>query len=181
MSAFAQAIVNTGDTLQLAIKGVPMEEQGQINGEYPVSSAGKIYLPYLSENPITATGLTTAALARKIESAYKAAEIYTTPTISIQSLNEAKREDLKVTQAIQKFVNVSGQVSRPGQQPHRPNLTLIEVVSQAGPTTFAALRRVELLRNKKIYKYDMDIPAHMRVKVYPYDQITVQEKNWRGQ
>ncbi len=181
LASFAQAVINIGDTLTISIKGVPMEEQGQINGSYPVSKAGRIHLPYLSSNPINANGLTVAALARRIEVAYKSAQIYTTPTISIQSLNDQKREAKRTDEAIQKYFTISGQVGSPGPKPFRPNLRMIDVVSQAGPTTFAAQNRVELLRNGKIYKYNMKIPAHMLVKVYPNDQIFLKQKNWIGQ
>ena len=181
LASFAQAVINIGDTLTISIKGVPMEEQGQINGSYPVSKAGRIHLPYLSSNPINANGLTVAALARRIEAAYKSAQIYTTPTISIQSLNDQKREAKRTDEAIQKYFTISGQVGSPGPKPFRPNLRMIDVVSQAGPTTFAAQNRVELLRNGKIYKYNMKIPAHMLVKVYPNDQIFLKQKNWIGQ
>jgi protein involved in polysaccharide export with SLBB domain len=180
ISAFAHAAaVKTGDVLAITIKGVPTEEQSLIGGEYPVSSDGKVYLPYLPS--ITASGLTTSALARKIESAYKAQRIYTTPTISIQSLSDSEREKLKISQDIQQFLTVSGQVGRPGPLPYRPGLKLIDAVSQSGPNAFAAQNRVELLRNGKITKYNMKIPAHMLVEVLPNDQITLKEKDWLGQ
>lgn len=180
LASFVQAKVTKGDTLSISIRGVPPEEQNQINNNYPVSSEGKIHLPYL-DSPISASGLSTTSLARRVEAAYRKAQIYTTPNISIQSMREQKVEVDATEKAVMKFLTVSGQVSRPGPQGFRPGLRLIDVVSAAGPTTFAAQNRVELLRNGKIYKYDMKIPAHMVEKVYPKDQITLKEKNWRGQ
>ncbi len=188
MASIGYAKVTKGDRLVVMIKGVPKEEQGQINGQYEVDKSGKLHLPYLSTTPITAVGLTPAAVARKIEVAYKKAEIYTDPNISVQSLNEVERKKIaadakqkkQVAEAIQKFLTVSGQVGRPGPQPYRPGLRIIDVVSQAGPTTFAAQNRVELLRNGKVYKYNMKNPQHMVEKVYPNDQITLKEKNVWG-
>lgn len=185
IASFAQAKIIKGDTLTITIKGVPQEEQVQINGQYEVSTANQIFLPYLTNVPISTSGLSTASLARRIEAAYRNAQIYTTPTISIQSLNVqndlAKKRDKISTEAIQKFVTVSGQVGRSGPQPYRPGMTLIDVVAAASPTTFAAQNRVELLRNGKIYKYNMKVNSHMIEKVYPNDQIILKEKNWRGQ
>lgn len=185
IASFAQAKIIKGDTLTIMIKGVPQEEQVQINGAYQVSPANKVFLPYLTNTPISTSGLTTTSLARRIEAAYRNAQIYTTPTISVQSLyeqnEEAKKRDKKTTDEIQKYLTVSGQVGRPGPQLYRPELRLIDVVSQAGPTTFAAQNRVELLRNGKVYKYDMRVPADMVQKVYVNDQITLKEKNWLGQ
>ncbi len=184
LASFAQARIIKGDTLTITIKGVPEGEQGQINGQYEVSKSNQIFLPFLTNMPISTSGLSTSALARRIEAAYRNAQIYTTPTISIQSLNEqkelAKIRDKITTEEIQKFVTVSGQVGRSGPQPYRPGLRLIDVVSAAGPTTFAAQNRVELLRNGKIYIYDMKIPEHMVEKVYPNDQIILKEKKWNG-
>ena len=180
LASLAHAKITKGDTLAIAIRGVPQEEQAQINGSYQVSTDGKVHLPYLSNQAIYANGLTTASLARKIEAAYKNAKIYTTPSISIQSTGELAKKDMERTQDLQKFLTVSGQVGRPGPQQYRPGMKLIDVVSSAGPTTFAAQNRVELLRNGKVYKYDMKVPAHMVELVYPNDQITIKEKNWRG-
>ena len=90
VASFAQAKIIKGDTLTISIKGVPQEEQVQINGQYEVSTANKIFLPYLTNAGISTSGVSTASLARRIEAAYRNAKIYTTPTISIQSLNEQK-------------------------------------------------------------------------------------------
>lgn len=179
MTAHAHAAVKIGDVLSVSIKGVPTDEQGQVNGNYPVSTDGKIYLPYISS--IDASGSNTSAIARKIESAYKSARIYKSPTISIQSLSDSEKEKKKISDEIQQFLTVSGTVGRPGPLPYRPGLKLIDVVSQSGPTVFAAQNRVELLRDGKITKYNMKIPAHMLVEVYPNDQITLKEKDWKGQ
>lgn len=185
IASFAQAKIIKGDTLTIMIKGVLQEEQVQINGAYQVSPANKVFLPYLTNTPISTIGLTTTSLARRIEAAYRNAQIYTTPTISVQSLyeqnEEAKKRDKKTTDEIQKYLTVSGQVGRPGPQLYRPGLRLIDVVSQASPSTFAAQNRVELLRNGKIYKYDMRVSADMVQKVYVNDKITLKEKNWLGQ
>jgi protein involved in polysaccharide export with SLBB domain len=180
LSTGAHAVINKGDTLTISIKGVPTEEQGQINGNYSVTKAGRIHLPYLSSNPINANGLTVAALSRRIEAAYRNAKIYTTPTISIQSLNDKQRESKRIGEAIQEYYTISGKVGAAGPRPYRSGLLLIDVVSAAGPTTFAAQNRVELRRNGKLYIYNLKLPAHMMVKIFPNDQIFLKEKNWLG-
>lgn len=182
LASLAQAKIAKGDTLTIVIKGVPQSEQAQINGIYEVSRESKIALPFLKE--LSVSGLTTSKLARRIETEYRNAEIYTTPNISIQSKNEqdelARTLAKKTNEKIETYLTVSGKVGRPGPQAYRPGLKLIDVVSASVPTTFAALNRVELLRNGKIYKYDMDVSAHKLEKVYANDQINVKEKNWRG-
>ena len=178
ITSLLQAKISKGDNLNISIKGVPTDEQTTINGTYPVSSSGKIHLPYVS--PISASGLSADALARRVEAAYKNAQIYTTPNISITSLKDVESERKKIEEGNQKFVTVSGQVGRSGPQAYRPGLRLIDVVSAAAPNEFAAQNRVELLRNGKTYKYDMKIPAHTVVKVYPNDQIKLNQKKWNG-
>jgi len=177
---FANATVSNGDILQISIKGVPQGEQAQVNGTYQVSNSGKIHLPYLSTTPISAKGVSTTVVARRIEAAYKKAEIYTTPTISIQSVTDERKLGQAINDKLQRYLTVSGKVGRPGPQVYRPGMKLIDVVSAANPTTFAAQNRVELLRNGKKYTYNMKIPAHMLVPVYPNDQITLNEKRWNG-
>ena len=180
LSAFAQAVIIKGDRLSISIKGVPTEEQGQVNGSYPVSSAGKIYLTYLTNNPISASGLSTDALARKIEAAYKKAQIFTTPSISIRTMTDEAQEAERSKNKMQKFYRITGAVGSAGPQPYRPGLTIIDVISIAGTSGFAATKRVELLRNGKTYIYNMEINSHMMEKIYPEDHITVKKKNFWG-
>ncbi len=179
MATITQAAVSSGDVLIISIKGVPQDEQVQFSGNYPVSPEGNIHLPHLQG--MSAAGSSTSALARKIEAAYKASEIYRNPTISIQSANDTAITEQGIDQKLAKFITVSGKVGAPGSKPYRPGMTLIDAVSQAAPTAFAAQKRVELLRNGKITKYNMEIPEHMMIRVLPNDTITLQEKDWRGQ
>ncbi len=180
LAAVAQATVAgetkavKGDTLLITIKGVPQEEQAQVNGHYVVTKEGNLLLPYLAKSPIKVAGKEPRAIAKIIDSAYKEARIFTQPVLTVIHLSGHTHIGCGKTV---RFLTVSGQVGRPGPQPYRPGLRLIDVVSQAGPSTFAAQNRVELLRNGKVYKYNMKIPAHMVEKVYPNDQITLKEKN----
>lgn len=176
--AVGQGRITSGDTLTITIKGVPQEEQAQINGMYPVTSSGRIKIPYI-DGYIAANGRSAEAVARSIEGAYKSAKIYNNPTISITFENLKKQQD--EIDRVKKFVTLSGELGRPGPIPYRPGMTLNEAVFSGAPTTFGATNRVELLRNGKKYKYDMRNAQHMMLKVYPNDQIKVPQKNWRGQ
>lgn len=170
----AQSKVSPGDTLNISIKGVPSEEQAQISGPYVVDGSGKIKLPYI-KGYISASG-STSNVARRVEAAYKAAQIYSTPTITISSM----RAENETQKDLQKFLSVAGQVGRSGPIAYRKGLTLGEAVATASPNTFAALNRVELLRNGKLYKYNVKDSKYMVLKVYPNDQITVPQQNMFG-
>lgn len=174
----ASAKVEKGDSLIVSIKGVPAEEQAQINGKYRVGLDGNIHLPFLNRVPISAKGLSLSAVARRIENAYINAKVYTTPSISLESLRDQKKEiDGTETNT---FITVSGSVAKPGPQRYHSKMTLIDVVSASSPTKFAAQNRVVLIRNGKTYRYDMKIPSHMTLKVYAKDQVILNEKKWTG-
>jgi len=174
--ANAGSRIVSGDILTLTVTGVPAEDRASISSNYSVTSGGYIKLPYLT-GQIKASGYTPGALARRIESAYRAAKIYTNPAVSIVSSRQKDDEAKKIL----KFVTVTGMCRAPGPKPFRPGMTLMEVVSMAAPNEFAALNRVELLRNGKLYKYDLKRnPRHQTLRVYPNDQITLKQVKWNG-
>lgn len=172
----AQSSVRPNDTLTITIKGVPQDEQVTVNGQYVVSAGGRLKLPYL-DSTITASG-STDTVARRIEQAYKSAQIYTSATITVKSLRDDIRDKEKIAQ---RFLSVGGQVGRPGPVQYRTGMTIYEAVSSAAPNAFGAINRVKLLRNGKTYTYNLKLDKHKSLKVYPEDILTVPQKDWRGQ
>ncbi|MGJ8657046.1 MAG: VIT domain-containing protein [Akkermansiaceae bacterium] len=77
-------------------------------------------------------------------------------------------------------VAFSGQLRNPGLLSLRSGTTLKQGVDLSHPTVFAALNRVELHRNGKVYKYSMKIPEHQIEKLYPHDRIFIREQNFWG-
>src|SRR5690606_30876593 len=75
--------IEAGRSVQIAIMGVPAEEKGKIDANYPVSSSGTINLPFIGT--IRAAGMSAEGLAISIQNAYKNAEIYNDPTIQVFS------------------------------------------------------------------------------------------------
>ena len=153
-----------------------MEQQSLIADQYTVSSDGYIKLPLL-EKQIKASGISGAALSRRIEDAYKTAEIYNNPLINI--ITDKDRAGQKIDNEL---VSVGGHVKSPGLKPYTRGMTLSQAVTSAGgANAFGSMRRVTLLRNNKMYTYDLKNIKHMQEKVYPGDSITVPQKNWLGQ
>jgi len=172
--ASAQSI-STKEILSITIKGVPGGEQTRISGEYVVSPDGHIYLPLL-KGGIRASGKSSSALARSIESAYRAAEMYQNPRITVVS-----RKDSAASNIDRQIISIGGFVKSPGQKPYTRGMTLFQAVSAAGgETAFGSIRRVELHRNGKKWIYDLRKSEHMRVKVYPQDSINIPQKKWNG-
>ena len=173
-SASAQ-IISTKEILSISIRGVPATEQTRISGEYVVSPDGHVYLP-LIEGGIRASGKSSSALARSIESSYRSAEMYTNPRITVVS-----RKDSAASNIDAQIISIGGFVKSPGQRPYTRGMTLFQAISAAGgETAFGSIRRVELHRNGKRWTYDLRKAEHMRVKVYPQDTINVPQKKWNG-
>ena len=158
-------------TLTITIKGVPGTEQTRISGQYVVDSSGNVFLPLL-KNGLRASGISSSALARKIEAAYRSAEMYQNPRITVISTKDAAEGVID-----RMVVSIGGFVKRPGPVAFMRNMTLFQALSAAGgETAFGSIKRVELHRNGKKYVYNLKKPAHMRVRVYPGDSINVPQK-----
>lgn len=175
-TAFANPNISPGTALDIRIFGVPHQEQASFNGLRNVDPGGLLFLPFLDEG-IQASGLSSAALARKIEKAYKTAEIYNNPRISITSHKdeEAQKIDKQV-------ITVGGRVNRPGPVPYVRGMTLFNAVAAAGGVdTFGSDKRVKLIRKGKVSEYDIKNSVQdMNTPVYPGDTISVPQKTVWG-
>ena len=139
---FAGAVLRAGDPVEMRISGVPADEQTQVNNVYTVDSNGMVNMPYI--NKVRAEGLTPGQLAAAIENGYKAAGIFTNPTITI------------VMQPQARFVNVGGAVRAPTRVPFTEDMTLLAAISAAGGfNDFADQKRVRLLRGNEAKTYDV--------------------------
>lgn len=173
-AASAQTI-SASTTLTIEIKGVPSTEQQRISGRYVVDASGFVYLPLL-KGGVKAGGLSSSALARSIESAYRNAEMYQNPRITVISTKDAAAGEID-----RQIVTIGGFVKSPGPKPYMRGMTLFQAVSAAGgETAFGSIKRVALHRNGKRYVYNLKDAAHMRVKVYPGDSINVPQKTAFG-
>lgn len=174
----------SGQTLQeiapntmvnITIKGVPGGDQGRIDGQYVVSDSGYIYLPLL-KNGLRASGISSSQLSRRIEDAYRGAEIFQNPRITVISTKDQAGQELDG-----QFVHVGGYVGARGPKPYKRDMTLFEVITAAGgANAFGSIKRVELYREGKKYVYNLDKREHMNVKVFPKDNIIVPQKTIFG-
>lgn len=164
--------VEAGRSVIITIQGVPPEQKQTIDATYPVSEGGTINLPHIGR--MQAAGLTSEALAAKIETKFKSEGIFTTPTIQVAA-NGLQRGD------VQLVVHVAGQVQKNGPTPYTPNLTVFQAVAAAGgPTPFGAMNRVVLSRDGKQEEINLKTPAGQAVKLQANDTITVPQKGPLG-
>ena len=146
MAMAESATLKAGDGLQIELKA-PVKDAALFEGSYTISESGLVKVPHLRQG-IIAAGLSTDQLSRKIESAYRAADIYKDPKI-IVSVLEPTSGRLRVA-------NVGGEVHQPGDVVVRENMRLFQAItSRGGFTGFAKVREVKLIRGKKETKYDV--------------------------
>ena len=146
MAMAQSSTLKAGDPVQIELKA-PQEDAAAFGGHYTISESGTIKVPHLNQE-IAAVGISTSQLSRKIEAAYKAAEIYTNPTIIVNMQNP--------TTYVPHVVNVGGSVRQPGEVPLRENMRLFQAITRAGGFTDSEkVREVKLIRGKKETKYDV--------------------------
>lgn len=170
-SVNAQTAISPGRAIEIRIQGVPTEETARINNTYPVSESGFIRMPFIGN--VRAAGLSPNALAQSIEASYRAAEIYTNPTIQVFATSDETINQLTIT--------VGGYVRRPGQVQYTRELTLYNAVQAAGGANeFGSMHRVRLIRDGKLKEYNLFETSSKTVKVEPNDTIEVPQKNIFG-
>jgi protein involved in polysaccharide export with SLBB domain len=168
-SLFAQeTVLKTGQSFGLRITGVPSDEISVVSQKFTISNAGTVRLPYLKID-LAAAGLNPTELARKIEAAYRAAEIYTQPSIQIDVSGGVPGT------GGERFVSVIGEVKTPRSVTYTPGMTLLDAIAQSsGFTDFADTKKVKLTRGDKVtfHRLSGGEPAE-NIRLQPNDIVTV--------
>ncbi|MES2708372.1 MAG: SLBB domain-containing protein [Verrucomicrobiota bacterium] len=135
-----------GDLVIIELK-TPVEDTVSVSSKYVVSDNGTVKMPMLAQE-IPAVGISPATLARRIEEAYRVADIYTAPTLTAH-LPEKEGTASHV-------IIVSGEVKVPGEWPLREGMTLMAAISRSGGfSDFAKIKAVKLIRGNRATFYDM--------------------------
>ena len=146
MAMAESATLKAGDMVQIELKA-PAKDAALFEGNCIISESGMVNVPHLNQG-IVAAGLSASKLSRKIEAAYRAADIYKNPKI-IVSVPEPKWIAARV-------VNVGGGVRHPGEVALRENMRLLQAITSSGGFTDSEkVREVKLIRGKKETKYDV--------------------------
>lgn len=159
-----EPILRGGQSFGLRLAGVPQEDQVSISQSYTISDGGTIKLLYIPE--MKAAGLRPTKLARNIEAAYRAAQIFSKPNVVIM-LSEAG--------AVQRYVSVLGEVKASRSVNHTPGLRLFDVIAQCGGfSDFANPKKVKLTRDGKVSFHDLSKTSNTdNVVLQPNDIVTV--------
>src|SRR3989442_677379 len=125
-AASAQAGLRPGDTVEIRLSGVPIEDSQQFNAQYTLDDRGMVSLPYIGQ--VKAGGLPPGAAGNAIENKLKAEKIYTNPTITV------------IAQIGSRFLNVGGAVRQTGRGSDTPDSTLFNGIHpMGGPHYYANL------------------------------------------
>ncbi|RFC49658.1 MAG: protein involved in polysaccharide export [Verrucomicrobia bacterium] len=156
-AAATAALVRPGDSLTVALQGVPDPSTNQVQ----ISDGDTISLPYIG--PISTASATTGELARRIRETYIAKKFYTTLDVSVS--------------VTERYVYVGGEVTRPGRIIWTPDLTVAKAVQAAGGfTLYAKESKVNLVREQKAYEINITRaqknPAQ-DVRLMPGDSVQV--------
>lgn len=167
--------IQVGDVLEVSLKGVPPAEQAKVYSKLEVRDTGVIRIPMVNVD-IRASGRKPQDVERSIEAAFKKAEFYVSPTISIQVHKKKAGEE-----EIKKMLIVGGRVKRNGRVLFRKGMTLMEAIQQAGGrdpfgSKYVYLTRKNAKGQNVRYKFNVKQPDHQVEKVYPDDIINVPQR-----
>jgi polysaccharide export outer membrane protein len=114
------------------ILDITVWKQTELSGHVPVRPDGKISVPLIGE--VEAAGLTPPKLADVITEKLKT--YITKPQVNVM-----------VMEVRSQFVNIVGEVSKPGRYELTQPMTILDAISNAGgPTQFAKLKKIYVLR-----------------------------------
>jgi len=161
------ASLRNGDSVEIHIAGVPVEDQQQFAGVYTVDESGMINLPYIGL--IKAGGLPPSQVQIAIQNALITAQIYTNPTVTVTPPAGAR------------YINVGGAVRQPGRVPYTSDLTLITTINAAGGASDFAGDKIRLVRKGKVQFFSrkkLDKDPTQDPAIEPGDQIEILESWW---
>jgi polysaccharide export outer membrane protein len=134
--------------------------EAQLTGTFRVDASGNVSLPLIGG--VRAQGLTPDELAKSIAEALRKANLYRNPSVSVEV-------------ATYRPVFVLGEVTKPGQYPYQPGMTVVTAVAVAGGFTYRAVSdRFSIVRTTQTGP--VEGRARRNTPVQPGDVITVFER-----
>lgn len=149
--------LGSGDRLRIITFG-----EQQLTGEFRVSGTGDIALPLIGA--VHAAGLTVPELERATAKALRAAKLFQKPSVSVEVLDYRP-------------IFILGEVSRPGQYPYQPGMTVVTAVAVAGGFTYRAVDDVFSIV-RRTDDGTVEGRAVRQSPVEPGDVITVYERRF---
>jgi polysaccharide export outer membrane protein len=147
--------LGVGDEMRIITFG-----EERLTGQFRVNDRGEVAVPLLGT--IHAEGLTTAELEHSIDRQLVAKKVLLNPSVSVEVLTYRP-------------VFILGEVSKPGQYPYQPGMTVLTAVAVAGGFTYRAQTDyASILRNTDDHTVEGRAPRGTTVR--PGDVIDVPER-----
>jgi protein involved in polysaccharide export with SLBB domain len=140
-SSGSGAVFRTGDTFELRMTGMPLEDANMYSLIFTIGGDGMVNIPLGGQ--IRAAGLTQSQLEKAIEKKLVDEKIFTNPTATINVPNQAR------------FVTVGGNVRAPNRQPWSSDLTLLVAVAAAGGGNEWAGDKIDLIRGGQVQTFSL--------------------------
>lgn len=156
-----------GASITVALKNIPAEDSGSVNGEYKVDRTdGTIAMPYL-KGRVKVEGMTARSIENSIRSRYVAEKIYSDPIVQVSVGNKGE------VGVDTRFIMVSGYVGAKKNLPYREGISLIEALLECGDITDYGSRKIQITRGTVTRTYDYFSARDRSIKLQPNDVIHV--------
>ena len=156
-----------GDTVDVRIANVPIEDMQQFDGTYTVDETGMVNLPYIGT--VKAGGVPPSQLQVTIQNLLIKAGIYTDPTVTV------------TPPAGMRYISVGGAVRAPGRVQYSSDLTLMTTINAAGGASDFAGDKIRLTRGGKVEFFSrkkLEKNPALDPRIEPGDQIEIVESWW---
>ena len=125
-------ILGSGDKMRIITFG-----EDQLTGEFSISDSGNVAIPLLGV--IHAAGMSPDQLGRRVAQTLKDKKLFSDPSVSVEVIRYRP-------------IFVLGEVSKPGEYPYQPGMTMLTAVAVAGGFTYRAVEQyasdVRIIDNK---------------------------------
>ncbi len=149
--------LGAGDVVRLITFG-----EDTLTGEFRVSDSGTIALPLVG--PVKAAGLSPDALGTAVGKALVKANLLKAPSVSVEVIDYRP-------------IFVLGEVSKPGQYPYQPGMTVVTAAAVAGGFTYRAVEAyASVMRTQD--GVAVEGKASRQAFVQPGDVITILERRF---
>lgn len=136
----------------------------KLTAQFHVSDNGDIAMPLLGN--VKAAGLTPSQLGHEISAELTKKQLLNNPSVAVEILNYRP-------------IFVLGEVSRPGQYPYQPGMTVIQAVSMAGGYTYRAVTdSADVVRKQGNESQPIEGLATKNSILEPGDVVNIQERTF---
>ncbi len=150
--------LGAGDKIRVITVGAE-----ELTATFIVGDNGTIAVPLLG--PIRAEGLSTAQLGDTIRTELDQRHLYRNPSVVVE-----------VT--IYRPIDILGEVSRPGEYPFRPGMTLLSAVSLAGGFTYRAITSYASVVRQAAQNKSVEGKVGREASIEPGDVVTIFERRF---